>query len=94
MKYALVLNDMRWPHVENVAIVRLSETRQELVMWYTKQLAGSPYSDGRWMKAFKSASDLEWYNPADLQTTNDYWGGIWTVADDAQVGDALVKGHR
>jgi hypothetical protein len=95
MKYALLLNDMRWPNVENIAIVTISDNRQELVDWYTAQLAEKPYQDGQWGKAFKPGSDLEWFNPVhDLNVDNDYWGGIWQVPDDAAVGMGLTKGYR
>lgn len=50
MKYALLLNDMRWPNVENIAIVTISDNRQELVDWYTAQLAEKPHQDGQWGK--------------------------------------------
>jgi hypothetical protein len=93
MKYALLLNDMREANIENIAIVKISDDRQSLVDWYTAQLADKPYQDGRWGKVFKPASDLEWYNPRhNLALTNDYWGGIWKVPDDAQVGIGLRKG--
>jgi hypothetical protein len=93
MKYGLLLNDMRQPNIENIAIVKISDNRQELIDWYTAQLAEKPYQDGRWGKVFKPGSDLEWYNPVhDLGRNNDYWGGIWEVKDDAQIGMGLRKG--
>jgi hypothetical protein len=92
VRYALVLNDMRSPNVENVAVVRLADTREELVAWYAEQLAPEPYRDETWGKAFLRGSDLEWMNPVhDLALENDYWGGIWTVPDHITVGTRLVK---
>lgn len=96
MKYALLLNDMRWPNIENIAVVRTADNMPELVGWYQAQLADKPYSDPgephSWGKAFKKGSELEWYNPVhDINRMNDYWGGIWEVPDDTQVGTGLTK---
>ena len=94
MKYGLLLNDMRWPNVENIAIVRLADDRQELEDWYKSQLADKPYTDGRWGKVFTPGSELEWYNGAyNLIQTNEYWGGIWEVDDTAEIGYGLSKGY-
>jgi hypothetical protein len=95
MKYALLLNDMRWPNIENIAIVKLSDSRDDLIEWYKAQLADKPWRDGQWGKIHKAGSELEWYNSAGgLALNNDYWGGIWEVPDDAEVGMGLVKGYR
>lgn len=91
MKYALLLNDMREPNIENIQIVKLSDARQELVNYY-KSLLVEPYTDGQWRKAFKKGSELEWFNPAvTLENDNDYWGGIWQVDDNSQIGQGLYK---
>jgi hypothetical protein len=82
MKYALVLNDMRSPNVENISTVKMSQDKQELIDWYNSQLT-DPWKDGRWGKSFKKDSQLEWYNPVhDITRENDYWGGIYTFDDD------------
>lgn len=95
-KYALLLNDMRSPNVENISIVKISDNKQNLIDWYKSQLADKPYTDPgephAWGKVFKKGSELEWYNGVhDLEITNDYWGGIWVVGDDSQVGQGLYK---
>jgi hypothetical protein len=92
VKYALLLNDMRQPNIENITIVRISDDRQLLVDWYNSQLADKPYQDGRWGKVFKPGSELEWYNSANMLLNNDYWGGIWEVPDHVQIGMGLYKG--
>lgn len=93
MAYALLLNDMRWPNIENIAVVKTAETPEELAAWYEGQLAEEPYRDGQWGKSFKPGSELEWYNPPhDIRTLNGYWGGIWQVPDGTPVGACLVKG--
>jgi hypothetical protein len=92
MKYALLLNDMRQPNIENIQVVKVADTKQELVDWYNAQLAGEPWHDGRWHKSFKSGSELEWYNPhGNLDIENDYWGGTWQVNDRVAVGMGLSK---
>jgi hypothetical protein len=53
MKYALLLNDMRWPNIENIAIVKLSDSRDDLIEWYKAQLADKPWRDGQWAKFTK-----------------------------------------
>lgn len=82
MKYALLLNDMRSPNIENIKVVKVSNNKQELIDWYNSQLT-TPYGDGRWGKSFKKESELEWFNPAhELEKReNDYWGGIWTFGE-------------
>jgi hypothetical protein len=93
--YALMLNDMRSSNVENIEVVRTGQTSEELADWYRDQLAPEPWNDGRWNKAFKAGSDLEWYNPAtSIDVLNDFWGGIYdNVPDWVPLGYALVKGH-
>lgn len=91
MKYALLLNDMRSSNIENISIVKISDTKQDLVEWY-ESLLSDPYSDGGWGKVFKKGSPLEWCNPVhDIQKENDYWGGIWQVSDNVQIADGLYK---
>jgi hypothetical protein len=92
MTYALLLNDMRSPNIENIEVVRTAETPRELAGWYMDQLADEPWKDGQWRKAFKPGSDLEWFNPAaDIRMLNDYFGGIWEVPDGTPVGTGLCK---
>ena len=93
--YAIVLNDMRSPNVENVVVVRISEDRQELVDWYREQLEPSGYyKDGTWGKVFKKGSDLEWFNPcSNLEEDNNFWGGIWKVQPWTEVGMSAVKAY-
>lgn len=92
MTYALLLNDMRWPNIENIGVVKTAETPRELADWYTGQLAEAPWKDGHWGKAFKPGSELEWFNAHhDIRTLDDYSGGIWQVPDGTPVGACLVK---
>lgn len=99
MIYALLLNDMRQPNIENIQVVRMASTREELEDWYRGQLADQPWRDGRWGKVFKPGSELEWFNAAkmtdraDLSGLNEYWGGIWEVPDGTPVGAGLAKAH-
>lgn len=99
MIYALLLNDMRQPNIENIQIVRTAETDQELITWHHVQIADEPWFDGRWRKTYKPGSTLEWFNPAsdvnpwDLSRRNDFWGGIWEVPDGTPVGAGLAKAH-
>ncbi|MBU1092581.1 hypothetical protein KJ836_02850 [Patescibacteria group bacterium] len=82
MRYALVLNSMLSPNVENIATVKVGNTRQELIDWY-KSLLVEPYIDGKWSKNFKQGSELEWFNPVnDIEKENDYWGGIYVFKDE------------
>lgn len=93
MKYGLLLNDMRSPNIENISIVRLADTAKELRDWYQAQL-GRPWTDGQWGKSFTKGSELEWFNPvASIDVLDDYWGGIWNVPEDAQIGMGLRKGY-
>ncbi len=83
MKYGLMLNDMRQPNIENLECVKVSSNKQELVNFYKEHLAEKPYSDGQWRKIFKKNSPLEWFNNANLEKENDYFGGIYTFEDEA-----------
>jgi hypothetical protein len=94
MKYALLLNDMRSPNIENISVIRVSDDKQELIDWYKEQEAEQPWRDGKWGKHFKKGSELEWCNPCNLDLINDYFGGIWVVNNDVCVGYALTKGRR
>lgn len=92
MKYALVLNDMRSPNVENVATVPgspISTDRKVVVDWYKEQLAEDSWRDGQWGKIFKKDSLLEWFNGGNLEEDNYYWGGIYTFYDD--VPDEVIR---
>ena len=92
MKYALLLNNMLQPNIENINIVKISENKEELVDWY-KSFLTEPYQDGKWGKTFKRGSPLEWFNPVyNLDKLNDFWGGIWEVNDKAEIGMGLSKG--
>lgn len=95
MKYALLLNDMRSSNIENIQVVKMSGTKEELVNYY-KSLLVEPYIDEgvphNWNKTFKRGSELEWFNPVhNLDRMNDYWGGIWEVNDNTQIGEGLTK---
>jgi hypothetical protein len=91
-KYALLLNNMQSPNIENISIVKIADTKQELIDWYESQEADKGWTDGQWHKHFKKGSDLEWFNPIhNLEVENDYWGGIWVVNDNAEVGQGLYK---
>ena len=83
MKYALMLNDMREPNIENLHCVKVSRDKQELIDWYKSQLAEESWIDGKWHKSFKKDSELEWLNPvSNLELENDYWGGVWSFQED------------
>lgn len=89
--YALLLNDMRSPNVENLDAVRTAAEPRELADWCMGQ-ASEMWRDGPWNKAFKADSDLEWYNPPrDIRSLNDYWGGIWEVPEGTELGPAVWK---
>jgi hypothetical protein len=89
--YALLLNDMREPNIENIQVVRTAPTTEELAAWYAEQMT-ERWADGRWGKQFRAGSDLEWFNPAsDLTKLNEWWGGIWECPDWVQVGHMLTK---
>lgn len=84
MKYALVLNCMLSPNIENIATVPgspISTNRQEVVDWYESHKV-EPYRDGQWYKTFKKGSHLEWANAANVSTDNDHFGGIYTFRED------------
>ena len=90
--YALLLNDMREPNIENIQVVRTDDDPEVLAGWHNDQLAAEPWRDGRWGKAFRPGSDLEWFNPhPDLTKLNEWWGGIWECPDWVQVGHMLTK---
>lgn len=95
MKYALLLNDMRSSNIENIIVIKISSSKEELANWY-RSLLVTPYiesEDGRrWGKTFKKGSELEWFNSVqDIEKLNDYWGGIWEVNDNVMVGMGLGK---
>jgi len=93
--YALLLNDMRQPNIENLEVVTVADGKEILIAIYKGQLADKPYTDGKWGKVFKQGGPFEWYNPInDLGKLNDFWGGIWEVDDSIQVGERLVKAPR
>ena len=80
--FALVLNDMRSSNIENLMVVKASENRQELVDFYKQNLAEKPWEDGRWSKAFKKDSPLEWNNPAhNIDELGLYGEGIQDAGD-------------
>jgi hypothetical protein len=90
--YALLLNDMRSPNIENIEVVRTAAAPDELIGWVTGQAAEQPWRDGHWNKFFRQGSELEWFNPPfSLGLLNDYMGGIWEVPDDTPVGAGLCK---
>ena len=71
--YKLIMN--RVTHrVEDCSIVAISGERENLVNWYKSQLAEQPWIDSlSYYKVFKEGSDLEWFNPVDLDSV-DHWG--------------------
>lgn len=87
MPYALLLNDMRYRHVEDMDIVRVRRTASEIIQWYLEQLEDALWKDGPWIKAFRKGSDLEWYNPINgnlvvtSRTTDGSFEGIWLVPE-------------
>lgn len=82
MTYALLLNDMRSPNIENLVTVATAETREELVAFHNGELAEEGWMDGKWGKAFKPGSPLEWCNPSsDLDSDDAYFGGIYPVPE-------------
>lgn len=91
MIYALVLNDMRAPNIENVQVVRTSTERQELVDFYLGEVV-KPWLDegkvvvtdtgvthrGAWRKSFRKGGPLEWFNPMlDDITDESRDGDYW-----------------
>jgi hypothetical protein len=91
MKYALLLNDMRQPNIENIDVVRTASTIGELEDYYDSHLQ-EEWVDGPYHKSFTKGSEFEWYNPIhDIKKLNDYWGGIWEVPDQVQVREGLRK---
>jgi hypothetical protein len=95
--YALLLNDMRESHIENIQIVRLARVRKDILDWYG-EMACEPYTDVKafslsekdvWRKYFRRGSELEWFNPdhsVGKNVLNDEWGGIWLMPQEAYVG--------
>lgn len=101
--YALLLNDMREPHIENIQIVRIAKRRKDILDWYG-EMAVQPYMEPKpyavemgdlWRKYFKRGSELEWFNPhpsMGKNVLNDEWGGIWLMPSEAYVGWGLKAG--
>ena len=74
--YKLVLNDMRFDHIEDSKIVAVSFDYEKLVEWYNSQIAPALWRDGRWGKTFAQNTPLEWCNPASsLELNNLYQFG-------------------
>lgn len=105
--FALLLNDMREPHIENLQIVKIEMSRKPLLDWY-RDLAVQPYTDPKdgktgagglttsWKKYFRRGSELEWFNPNESMgrdVLNDYWGGIWLLPKEAYVGWGVRASH-
>lgn len=77
--YALMLNDMREPNIENIRTVKVADSREELINWYNERFVGEyQIRDGRWCKSFELGSELEWFNPVswDALLHGDYFGGV------------------
>lgn len=92
MKYALVLNDMRSPNIENIAVVPnspISPNRKDIEDFYKNNLADNPWRDGNFGKIFKKDSPLEWFNGGNIEIDNDYFGGIYAFKDYAP--DELIR---
>lgn len=96
MKYVLMLNDMREPHIENLRAVKVSNDRAELAKFVTDEKVPPYRSEGGqhgWSKVFREGGPLEWFNaPHTLEADNDYWGGIWTAPD--AVPDEVILASR
>lgn len=45
MIFALMLNDMREPNIENIQIVKTAETAEDLIGWHHAQIADEPWFD-------------------------------------------------
>ena len=83
MIYALLMNDMRHPHVEDLTVVAVSTDRSELVDLCGRDYA--PWTDGHWYKTYRQGSQLEWFNEADVSVDRGYWGGIYPYPDNTQI---------
>lgn len=101
--YALLLNDMREPNIENLQVLLVDRDPAELERQYLEQLAPEPWPQeeitprGRryWQKVFLKDGPLEWFNPvADIHARGAYEGGIWGWNDEAPppVGLRITKG--
>lgn len=91
-KYGLLMNKMTSPNIENLHLVKVADSPDELKGWYEAQKQ-EPWRDGHWGKTWPKGSELEWFNPVhNLDKLNEYWGGIWEVPDEAetQVGQLVV----
>lgn len=79
MIYALMLNDMREPNIENLQVVRFGEDRDALIRYHDSLLV-PPYQDGRWCKTFAIGSELEWFNRSHDLISDEAWsGGIYRL---------------
>lgn len=79
-QYALLLNDMRHPHVEDLTVVAVADSPEPLVALHNEH--HEPWKDGRWNKAYRKDSPLEWFNEASPEP-NSYWGGVYDFPDTA-----------
>jgi len=90
--YALILNNMTEPNIENVEVVKAGNTRQELVDFYKKHLAKKAWRDDKWGKAFKKDSPLEWFNPVYNIESGDkshFGEGIQEVPENITLENAV-----
>lgn len=67
--FVLVLSTFGRP--EDIEVVAISDNYERLVLWYEDQLAEDPYMIGRWTKAFKKGSVIEYNNPCSSLELND-----------------------
>lgn len=61
LPFALMLNDMRWPRVEETGPVAFSDSEEELLAFMAAEEVDY-YRDGAWAKTFRKYGPLEWKN--------------------------------
>lgn len=99
------MNPMR-ANTEAVDLVAWSDDRDKLIEWYKSNLV-DPYVDNgnpsfechgdshNWHKTFLKGSELEWYNPIDIEQGINHWGqGLvseWVAED---ILDQIQIGYR
>ncbi len=59
--YALRMNDMRFPKIEMLCIVALSDSKEKLENLLV-EFKCDQYNEDQWVKVYKKGSILEWYN--------------------------------
>ena len=61
LPWILNLNDMRFPHVEDLVYVCWANTLEELQAFVNREQVET-YKDDKWGKTFRKFGPLEWYN--------------------------------